>query len=150
MRIRVLGECDSARALRGLLRKAGFAVTEVLPAELLKSAQGPAAGYVIRIEESHAVATGIEFDSIDCELEAAILRHVTQLSPNPVVLDRPGGQVHSDREIRIVVPAGEEREQQAVEFGVLRGLVEIIHRKAKPPALPVKQSWWSRFKGEQR
>jgi len=150
MRIKIIGDCESARALRGLLRKAGFAVTEVLPAELLKSAQGPAAGYVIRIEEYRAVDTGIHFDSIDCELEAAILRHVTQLSPNPVVVDRPGGQVHSDREIRIVVPAGEEREQQAVEFGVLRGLVDIIHGKAQPPALPVKQSWWSRFKGEQR
>src|SRR6266849_2705675 len=45
----------------------------------------------------------IHFDSVDSELEAAILRHVTQLAPAPVVLDRPGGVVHSERGRKKVV-----------------------------------------------
>src|SRR5437899_8891630 len=36
MRIKIIGDNDCARALRGLLRKAGFAVSEYLPPELVK------------------------------------------------------------------------------------------------------------------
>jgi len=127
MRIKVLGECESARALRGLLRKAGFAVTDSLPAA------GPLAGYTIIVEESDQ-SGWIHVDSVDCELEAAILRHITKLSPHPVSLDRPGGQVHSEREVRIVVPAGNQAQQLAVEFGVLRGLLEVCGPKPSDAA----------------
>jgi hypothetical protein len=79
----------------------------------------------------------IHFDSVDSELEAAILRHVTQLAPAPVVVDRPGGVVHSERELRIVVPnsgdaKADEAAAVAVEFGVLRGLLDLV----SPPSSP--------------
>jgi len=81
----------------------------------------------------------IHFDSVDSELEAAILRHVTQLAAAPVVLDRPGGVVHSERELRIVVPnsgnaKADEGAAVAVEFGVLRGLLDLT--SPTPPSLP--------------
>lgn len=138
MRIKVIGDCDSARALRGLLRKAGFAVTEFLPAALV--AELPSGGYVVYLEES-SEGEKILFDSVDSELEANILRHVTQLTPRPVVVDRPGGAVHSDREIRIVVPTGSEREATAVEFGVLRGLLDTVHGAPRAPGKP-PIPWW--------
>jgi hypothetical protein len=102
-------------------------------------------------------ATGrIHFDSVDSELEAAVLRHVARLSAGPVVVDRPGGVVRSERELRIVVPlvaqvstcavlgsasdglkqnglanyAMDEAAAVAVEFGVLRGLLDLV----SPPA----------------
>ena len=53
---------------------------------------------------SVAKSTSIHFDSVDSALEAAVLRHVTQLAAAPVIVDRPGGVVHSDRELRIVAP----------------------------------------------
>lgn len=135
MRIKIIGECESARALRGLLHQAGFALTDFLPTGVL--VHGPLAGYVVRIEES-AAGGQICFDSVECELERAILRHITQLSPSPVVLDRPGGQVHSDREIRILVPAGMPGDAIAVEFGVMRGLADVLgDPKPKP--------FWKRF-----
>ena len=144
MRIKVIGDSECARALRGLLRKAGFAVTEFLPAEVVRAL--PSGGYVIRLEEGPA-ESHVYFDSIDCELEASILRHVTQLSPLPVTVDRPGGQVRSDREVRIVVPTGNAREQGAVEFGVLRGLWDTIHgREGKPPE-PRRAPWYKRIFG---
>ncbi|HLJ22791.1 MAG TPA: hypothetical protein VKT71_01705 [Candidatus Acidoferrales bacterium] len=73
---------------------------------------------------------GIHFDSVDSELEAAVLRHVTQLAAAAVVVDRPGGLVHSDRELRIVVPnsgdlAADDAAAVAVEFGILRGLLDL-------------------------
>jgi hypothetical protein len=201
MRIKIIGDNNCARATRHLLRKAGFAVTEFLPADVVT--QAPHSGYVITIDlapaphtpnpsskpdhsthglsatvieeaSSFAKASGgaslptsdgsagilpaglhagdgenrrrdagatrgpfIHFDSVDGELEAAILRHVTQLAPAPVVVDRPGGVVHSERELRIVVPnsgdaKADEAAAVAVEFGVLRGLLDLI----SPPSLP--------------
>jgi len=145
MRIKVIGDSPSARALRGLLRKAGFAVTEFLPADVVTAL--PSGGYVLYVEES-AEARKILFDSVDSELEANILRHVTQLSPNPVVVDRPGGAVHSDREIRIVVPHGDEREAAAVEFGVLRGLMDTVRPAGAGQA--ARKAWWRKFLGSPR
>src|SRR5882762_157538 len=208
MRIKIIGDNNCARATRHLLRKAGFAVTEFLPADVVT--QAPHSGYVIAIDlapaphtpsgrilggnldptpkpdhpthgqsapaigealpshgtasspafpgagrprencgagilavdwdarqiENHGREAGathiasIHFDSVDSELEGAILRHVTQLGAAPVVADRPGGIVHSDRELRIVVPnsgnaKADEAAAVAVEFGVLRGLLDL-------------------------
>jgi hypothetical protein len=48
MRIKIIGENNCARATRHLLRMAGFAVTEFLPAEAITHA--PHFGYAITIE----------------------------------------------------------------------------------------------------
>ena len=173
MRIKIIGDNNCARATRHLLRLAGFAVSEFLPADAV--ADGPLAGYAITIELApalytpdahlrpdppthHSHTSGLEeagphsgdasspsfavaspgdsrnarihFDSVDSALEAAVLRHVTQLAAAPVIVDRPGGKVHSERELRIVVPASgdagaDESAAVAVEFGVLRGLLDL-------------------------
>jgi hypothetical protein len=73
----------------------------------------------------------IHFDSVESELEAAVLRHVAQLSAAPVIVDRPGGVVRSDRELRIVLPncgdaAADEAAAVAVEFGILRGMLDLV------------------------
>jgi hypothetical protein len=145
----------------------------------------------------------IHFDSVDSELEAAVLRHVARLSAAPVVVDRPGGVVRSERELRIVVPlvlravklpypkgaqvetcatgavgqsaaagcaglgsAGETFKQNvpaeyvmdedaalAVEFGVLRGLLDLVVPPAPAAGETVgtagplrkgpRKKWWS-------
>ncbi len=240
MRIKIIGDNNCARATRHLLRLAGFAVTEFLPANAVTG--GPLAGYAITIDlapaphtpesllrpdppthHPHASASEeaprlhrdasspafilqsegrttagkptfgdgsevaqnishfvipseaknlsggeaeresdssaknaprddssskvqatdpgsarIHFDSVDSALEAAVLRHVTQLAAGPVIVDRPGGVVHSDRELRIVAPntgdgKADEAAAVAIEFGVLRGLLDLttpgVHKK---------------------
>jgi len=178
MRIKIIGDNNCARATRHLVRLAGFAVTEFLPADAVT--QGPHSGYAITIdlapaphtpdahlrpdhaahhphssasEEapplhrdasspafSHPTAGSIRFDSVDSALEEAVLRHVTQLAAAPVIVDRPGGVVHSDRELRIVAPntgdaKADEAAAVAIEFGVLRGLLDLAapaaHRKIR-------------------
>jgi hypothetical protein len=185
MRIKIIGENHCARATRHLLRLAGFAVTDFLPAEAVT--RGPNAGYTITIdlapaphtpdsllrpesatqlqgpstseeaERSHRDASSpsfvevgaasecaiagiaptgtlsscIHFDSVDSALEAAVLRHVTQLAAGAVILDRPGGVVHSERDLRIVAPnTGDARADEAaavaIEFGVLRGMLDLM------------------------
>ncbi len=103
------------------------------------STDGEAARSVVARHAVPLQHARIHFDSVDSELEAAILRHVTQLAAAPVVLDRPGGVVHSDRELRIVVPysgnaKADEAAAVAVEFGVLRGLLDLT--SPTPPSLP--------------
>jgi hypothetical protein len=205
MRIKIIGDNNCARATRHLLRLAGFAVTEFLPADAVT--QGPHAGYAITIDlapaphtpdaflrpdhptpHSHPSASeeaprfhrdasspacaeaasagkpaanaaraskpavapmnfrsdgGIHFDSVDSALEEAVLRHVTQLAASPVIMNRPGGVVHSDRELRIVAPntgdsKADEAAAVAIEFGVLRGVLDLTapaaHRKARGSA----------------
>jgi hypothetical protein len=145
MRVKIIGENNCAKAARGLLRQAGFAVTESLPADAVM--QGPLAGYVIGIVED-ARADKIYVDSVDCALEAAILKHITQLSKHPVVINRLGGVVHSDREIGLIVPHDEE-EQQAVEFGVLRGLLEVSGQiKAEEETAPPQREVSAQIKAE--
>jgi hypothetical protein len=78
----------------------------------------------------------IHFDSVDSALEAAVLRHVSQLAAGPVIVDRPGGVVHSERELRIVAPVtGDARADEAaavaIEFGVLRGLLDLVAPEAR-------------------
>ena len=77
---------------------------------------------------------------MDSALEEAVLRHVTQLAAAPVIVDRPGGVVHSDRELRIVAPnTGDSKVDEAaavaIEFGVLRGLLDLTapaaHKKIR-------------------
>ncbi len=144
MRIKVVGESDCAKSLRGLLRKAGFAVVEYLPNDAVRTM--PSGGYVVHIEEGPS-GEQLYLDSVDCELEANILRHVTALSKGPVVVDRPGGQVHSDREIRMVVAAGAPEQALAVEFGVLRALIDTLGNALVPRATVPRppRPWYQRW-----
>ncbi len=177
MRIKIIGDNNCARATRHLLRLAGFAVTEFLPADTIT--QGPHAGYAITIDLAPALHTpdsylrpdspthhphasvseeaprllrdasspafaeaaagSIHFDSVDSGLEEAVLRHVTKLAASPVIVDRPGGVVHSDRELRIVAPntgdcKADEAAAVAIEFGVLRGLLDLTAAAAQRKA----------------
>lgn len=143
MRIKIIGENDCARATRGLLRQAGFAVTEFLPSDAVLHA--PQAGYVLTIE-SHA-APEIAFDSADSPLEAAVLRHVAQLSKLPVIVDRPGGRVHGDRELRILAPEENPEQAAAVEYGILRGLLDLAGPKLRGESPAPQPPASSRGKG---
>jgi len=91
------------------------------------------------------LGASIHFDSVDSVLEAAVLRHVTQLAAAPVIVDRPGGVVHSDRELRIIAPntgdaKADEAAAVAIEFGVLRGLLDLT----APPSAGASGTRFSR------
>jgi hypothetical protein len=75
-----------------------------------------------------------------------------------VIVDRPGGVVHSDRELRIVLPNTGNAEANhaaavAVEFGVLRGLLDLSaggeaagdsgNDLKNAPGLRRKRKWWA-------
>lgn len=129
MNIALIGDNDTSKGARTLLRQAGFAVREK-----------PARADVRIWIEEHPRCMQICFDSVDAPLEAAVLRHVSQLSRHPVVIDRPGGLVHSDRELRIVVPEDSFEQQHAVQLGILRGLLDFSGTQRNAPL-------WKKFLG---
>src|SRR3989441_9791330 len=93
MRIKIIGDNDCARALRGLLRKAGFAVSEYLPPELVKDL--PGGGYVVYIDPAPAAGPGgggISFYSGGWEPGGKILRPVTSRGRAPRGVTPPGGR----------------------------------------------------------
>jgi hypothetical protein len=128
--------------------------------EAPRSHRGASSPAFVRQSEGRASAglpaAAVHFDSVDSALEAAVLRHVAQLAAAPVIVDRPGGVVHSDRELRIVAPTtgdakADEAAAVAIEFGVLRGLLDLtspayVRQKAwrisagKPAEVPQSES----------
>jgi hypothetical protein len=110
MRVLVTGDCPTAKALRGYLARHDFHLTH------------HHADLTLRIEEDAGIVHPL-LDSIHCELEQAILRHLRKQTATPIEIHTAGG-VESDRAVRIVVPAAEP-ERRAVEVSVFRALLEI-------------------------
>jgi hypothetical protein len=122
MKIALIGDNETCKGARTLLRQAGFAVREM-----------PARSDVRIWIEEHPRIMQIYFDSMDAPLETAVIRHVSRLSRHPIVIDRPGGVVQSDRELRIVVPEDSVEQQHAVQLGVLRGLLDFSGARRNAP-----------------
>ena len=125
MRIHVTGECPTAKALRGYLRKHDFHVTGYQP------------DWIVHIEEPEG-ATQPVLDSAGGELERAILRHLRKQTASAIEI-HTARTVSSEREIRILVPPG-EADRKAIETGVFRGLLEIAHQDVS--SKPSQSRWW--------
>jgi hypothetical protein len=128
MRIQVTGECPTAKALRGYLRKHDFHVTGHHP------------DWVVHIEEPEG-ATKPVLDSAGGKLEQAILRHLRKQTASAIEI-HTARTVSSQREIRILVPPG-EADRKAVETGVFRGLLEIAQQDVSTK--PSRSRWWGMF-----
>jgi hypothetical protein len=128
MRIHVTGECPTAKALRGYLRKHDFHVTGHHP------------DWVVHIEEPEG-ATKPVLDSAGGKLEQAILRHLRKQTASAIEI-HTARTVSSQREIRILVPPG-EADRKAVETGVFRGLLEIAQQDVSTK--PSRSRWWGMF-----
>ena len=122
MRVLVSGDCPTAKALRGNLARHDFHLTGHFP------------DFTIWIEEQPGLERPL-LDSVDSELEQAVLRHLRKQTATPVEIQTAGG-IESDREVRIVVPPI-EAERRAVEVGVFRALLELSGQ-----AETAGKSWW--------
>jgi hypothetical protein len=122
MRVLVSGDSPTAKALRGNLARHDFHLTGHFP------------DFTVWIEEQAGLARPL-LDSVHCELEQAILRHLRKQTITPVEIHTAGG-IGSDREVRIVVPPVEE-ERRAVEVGVFRALLELSGQTQT-----ADKSWW--------
>src|SRR5438270_3378794 len=128
MRIQVTGDCSTAKALRGYLRKHDFHLTEHQP------------DWIVYIEEPEGTLQ-LVLDSAGGELERAILHHLRKQTAGPIEI-HTGRTLSSEREIRILVPPAEQ-DRKAVETGVFRGLLEIA--KQHQGNQPSPSRWWKTF-----
>ncbi len=126
VRILVAGDCPTAKALRGYLARHDFHLTD------------RDADLTVRIEEDAGAVRPL-VDSVHCELDQAILRHLRKQTATPIELHTAGG-VESDRMVRIVVPPVEQ-ERRAVEVSVFRALLEISGQQDRASD-DKKPSWW--------
>jgi hypothetical protein len=125
MRIHITGECPTAKALRGYLRKHDFHVTAHQP------------DWVVHIEEPEGAIKPV-LDSAGGELEQAILRHLRKQTTSAIEI-RTAGSVSSEREIRVLVPP-DEADRKAVETGIFRGLLEVAQQDVS--SKPSQSRWW--------
>lgn len=117
MRINVIGDCHSAKALRGYLSESGYALSDFMPRYTFQIEENPLA--VLHAKE-------ILFDSIDCDLEDRVFRRVRELTAIHIRVQTAGGN-QSDKTLRIVVPPDNEA-RRAVELGSFRGIEELSGR----------------------
>ena len=127
MRVLIAGDNSTAKALRGYLARHDFHLTSHAP------------DYTVRIDEDPS-AVRPALDSVHCELEQAILRHLRKQTVTRIEIHNASG-VASDREVRIVAPPAEE-ERRAVEVAVFRALLEISGQK-EAAGTREKRRWWT-------
>lgn len=118
MRVLIEGDCATAKALRGVLARHDFHLTSHHP------------HWTIRIEEPAGAARPL-LDSVDGELENAILRHLRRQTSTPIEIHTAGG-VASETELRLVVPSVEE-ERRAAEIALFRALLELSGQNRSAP-----------------
>ena len=121
MRVRITGECATAKGLRGQLARHDFHLTSHHPHLTVQLEESPDA-------ERHVL------DGVGGEIERAILRHLRRQTNTPIEIRTAGG-VQSDQEVLMVVPPKEE-ERRAAEIAVFRALLEISGQGTAP------KPWW--------
>lgn len=124
MRIAVIGENGTAKALRGLLSSSGqYALTD-------RRGQ-----FTVVIHEQPS--STVTIDGVDSALESRIVSRVAELVPGGRVELQRGGGNQDDRTIVIITPAGSPAHSKAVELGVFRALEQIRGARTL--------RWWHTF-----
>jgi hypothetical protein len=121
MRVRIVGDCPTAKALRGQLARHDFHLTSQHP------------HLTIYIEEPAGAERHV-LTSVGGELERAILRHLRRQTSTAIEI-HTAGVVESDA-VRMIVPSIEE-EQRAAEIAAFRALLEISGQSRMAP-----KPWW--------
>lgn len=111
MRVRVIGDSESAVAVRSsLFLSGGVVISEV------------GYGYTVEIEDQAGWPTPT-IDGVDCDFERRLLNSIATVANTPVLMLRPGG-VQSDRHVKIGVPTGAER--HLIEQAIMRAVVQML------------------------
>lgn len=123
MRINVVGDCDAAIELRGLLKSQDFLVTDRW------------AHYTVYVEASENMEGKNFFliDGVRGWLETRISDHIHQLTQKNIHLSRQGG-VQTDRALRVVHAPSDAH---IIATGIFRGLLDTCR--------PHRRRWWQLF-----
>src|SRR5579872_3992561 len=110
MRIQLLGDCPTAKVIRGYLRRHDFHLTDYHP------------DWIVHVEEPEGLHAPT-LDGIGGALESVILRHLRKHTASAIEI-RTSPAASSEREVRVMVPS-REPERKAVETSVFRAMLEL-------------------------
>lgn len=122
MRIRVIGDSDSAIAIRGMLSQD----TSVVVSEV---------GYVYTVEVIETTGTIPTVDGVDSDWERRFIERISKAAGTDVLLLRVGG-IQSDQHIRIGVPS--DSSQPSVERGIFQAILQMVNQQR---GAVVKRTW---------
>ena len=122
MRIQLVGDCPTAKVIRGYLRRHDFHLTDYHP------------DWIVHVEETEGLDTPA-LDGTGGALESIILRHLRKQTASAIEI-RTARTVSSEREVRVIVPS-REPERKAVETSVFRALLELAAQGPSP------SRWWT-------
>lgn len=116
MRVRVIGNSQSAAAVRASLHLAGVVVSD--------------SGYGYTVEVNDETEFSIPtVDGVDSDLERKMVNCICVAAETSIVLLRPGG-IQSDRHIRIGIPVDDAA--HLVEKGIMRAVVQMLVPAPRP------------------
>jgi hypothetical protein len=113
VRLNVVGQNETADALRGTLRLAGYVLSTYMPHLTI---------YVDEGAESQPIV-----DGVDSPLERSIVNEIAKLTPSGNILLQRGEGIGDAQSIRVVSPAI-PAERAAVETGIRRGIDRIAQK----------------------
>lgn len=117
MRISIVGDSISAKAIRQLLVMEGLAITD----------EGPQ--FIITIGET--VRDIPVIDGVDSELERKLINQIAKQADTCIYLQRPGG-CQSDQSIEILMPKFEPTDKLCkIEIAIVNAIVQAF--KPNPP-----------------
>jgi hypothetical protein len=117
--IKVVGDNNTARAVRVALREQGFAIVDEQPT------------FTIGIAEA-TVFECPTFDSVDGPIERELFAAIRSVTPSGRMATLHAGGVQSEDEVRIMVPQDAE-ESRAVVSGIVVGCLQAVKAKAGRP-----------------
>ena len=122
MRIQLVGDCPTAKVIRGYLRRHDFHLTDCHP------------DWIVHVEEPEGLDMPA-LDGVGGALETVILRHLRKHTAGAIEI-RTARTVSSEREVRVMVPS-REPDRKAVETSVFRALLELAGQQ------PSRSRWWT-------
>lgn len=131
MRIRIIGDSDSAIAVRGMLR----ADRTVVVCDHFVS-------YTVEITGTYQPLPTI--DGVDSDWERKFIQRICTAANTNVILLRSGGN-QSDEYMRIGIPSNVNA--ALVERGILQAILQMVQtpRLAPPEEVEARSSWWTRL-----
>jgi len=127
MRIRVLGNSDSAASVRGMLNQD----YSVVVAD---------AGYLYTVEIINTTSAIPTVDGVDSDWERRFIERISKAAGTDIMLLRAGG-IQSDQYIRIGVPANST--QALVEKGIFQAILQMVN---SPRVTTENKTWIERAK----
>lgn len=130
MRVAIIGTCDTARALRGLL------------AQTQRYVLADSGGLVTITIREDAV-DDVVVDGVDSLFESVAVTCIAELSPTGRIVLQRGGGNRNDRALVVTVPKGHPLQAHAVERGLFRALEKLLEHTGET----AQRSHPSRWRG---